>query len=322
MSALSAMGRIVVIGEALVDVVPAAADGQPARALPGGSPANVAVGLARLGVPVTLVTAFGDDEYGRLVSAHLAGAGVAVRQAGAGGPTSVATVSLNAAGEPRYEFVLGWDIGVVELPAGAVAVHTGSLAAALPPGRDRVDAALADVPPGMTVSYDPNIRPALLADPATERIRVERQVAYADLVKASAADLAWLYPDADPLAVAARWLAGRPALIVVTCGEHGCVGVTVAGTIEVPARPVRVVDAVGAGDAFTAALLAGLDDRGLLGPGWPGDGPPVAALPQTLTAAVTAAGLTCARSGADPPTAAELSRALAGSGPGTGGLPG
>ncbi len=316
------MGHVVVLGEALVDLVAArvgstgntgsAAGGEPARALPGGSPANVAVGLARLGVPVTLLTSLGSDEYGRLVTAHLTGSGVAVRDVGTGAPTSVATVTLDASGEPGYEFAVSWEIGPVEIPVGAVALHTGSLAAALPPGRAEVEVVLARVDAGITVSYDPNIRPALLTDPAAERARVERQVAHADLVKASADDLAWLYPDTDPLTVAGHWLDRRPALVVVTRGGLGCVALTRHGTMTVPARPVQVIDAVGAGDSFTAALLAGLDRAGLLGPQWPTAGIPADVLTAILAAANTAAALTCTRAGADPPTRAELRRSLPG----------
>ena len=312
------------IGEALVDVV-AATGPEPARALPGGSPANVAVGLARLGVPVTLLTSLGPDEYGRLVTAHLVGAGVTVREVGTGAPTSVATVTLDPAGEPGYEFSLRWEVGPVSVPAGAVAVHTGSLAAALPPGSAEVEAMLTRLDAGITVSYDPNIRPGLLTDPDTERARVERQIGHADLVKASAADLAWLYPDTDPLAAAGRWLDRRPALVVVTRGPLGSVALTGGAVASVPAMPVEVVDAVGAGDAFTAALLAGLDRAGLLGPQWPTAGIPAAVLTPLLTAANAAAALTCTRAGADPPTSSELSRALpAPPDPGgdTGGSPG
>lgn len=315
--------RIFVVGEALVDVVPPVA-GRPPGALPGGSPANVAVGLARLGVPATLATSLGADEYGRLVGAHLAAAGVSVQNCATGDrPTSVATVSFDAADDPGYDFALSWEIGPVALPTGAIALHTGSLAAALAPGRVEVDRVMVRAgATGVTVSYDPNIRPVLLADRASERTRVERQVALADLVRASAADLAWLYPDSDPLAVAARWLAGRPALVAITRGELGCVALTAAGAVTVPARPVRVVDPVGAGDAFSAALLAGLYGAGRLGAGWPKDGWPeggvaLADLTGILTVAATAAALTCARPGADPPTAAELDRALAA--PGSGG---
>ena len=306
------MQRIFVVGEALVDVVPPAA-GRPGRTLPGGSPANVAVGLARLGIPATLATGLGADEHGRLIGAHLAEAGVTVRNcATGGGPTSVATVEFDTAGEPGYDFALSWEIGPVAVPADAVALHTGSLAAALSPGRLEVEAVMARAAAaGIAVSYDPNIRPALLTDRASERTRVERQVAHADLVRASAADLAWLYPGIDPVAIADGWLARSPALVVVTRGELGCLAVTAAGTVTVPARPVRVVDPVGAGDAFTAALLAGLHAVGRLGGGWPADGLTLGELTGILTVAATAAALTCTRPGADPPTAAELNRALA-----------
>ncbi|WP_067479142.1 carbohydrate kinase family protein [Actinomadura hibisca] len=299
--------QITVLGEAIVDLA-GSADGRTFRADPGGSPANVAVGLARLDVPVTLVTGLGDDAFGRLLDAHLTGAGVrlAARPAAF---TSLAVVTLEGAGIPAYDFVLSWEQDETPLPPGTLALHTGSLAAAL--SADRVEEAMAAARATASVTYDPNIRPALAADPAVERARVQRQIALSDVVKASEEDIAWLYPGTDPLEAARRWRAAGPALVVVTHGPDGATALGAGEPVHVPAPAVPVVDTVGAGDAFMAALLAGLWSADLLGAdrrtalaAMPAG--PLAAL---LERAVRAAALTCARPGADPPTTAELTAA-------------
>ncbi|MUN35103.1 carbohydrate kinase family protein [Actinomadura litoris] len=299
------MARILVFGEALVDLV-GEPGGRRYRADPGGSPANVAVGLGRLGKAVTLVTGLGDDAFGRLVTAHLAASGVTpdVRRAPF---TSLAVVSVDGAGVPSYDFALSWTPGTPEIPPDAAVLCTGSLAAALAEGP--VEAAMAGAP---AVCYDPNIRPALLGDPASERRRVERQVALSDVVKASDEDLGWLYPGADPVEVAHRWRALGPALVVVTRGPRGCVAVTASGRVERPAPPVEVVDTVGAGDAFMSGLVSALLDGGLLDPARRADldNGGESPLSGPLAAALASAAITCARPGADPPTEEELRAAL------------
>ncbi|MGI5170191.1 carbohydrate kinase family protein [Spirillospora sp. CA-253888] len=299
--------QITVLGEAIVDLT-GTLDDRTFRADPGGSPANVAVGLARLEIPVTLATGLGDDAFGRLLTEHLTGAGVhlATRTTEF---TGLAVVTLEGAGIPAYDFALSWKQDQTPLPPGTLALHTGSLAAALDP--HHVEEAMAAAHPTATVTYDPNIRPALAADPATERTRVQRQVALSDVVKASEEDLASLYPDTDPLEVARRWRATGPALVVITHGPHGATALGAGEPVHLPSPKVTVADTVGAGDAFMAALLAGLWTADLLGAD---RRTALAAAPtQTLAAllerAVSAAALTCTRPGADPPTAAELNAA-------------
>ena len=314
---------ITVVGEALVDVV-ARSSHDKLTVHPGGSPANVAVALSRLGQPVTLVTQIGADDYGRLIRTHLEGNGVTVILAGpADRPTSQALARLDAQGAATYEFDLDWDVRGLRLAGGSTALHIGSLGVMLAPGGEQVlrlaESACRD---GVIVtSYDPNVRPSVTPDHREVAATVERAAACAHIVKMSDEDLAFLFPGSTPAQLAARFLGDdRPTqLLVVTKGRDGAEVATRGSRFSVPAIPVAVVDTVGAGDAFTAALLAGLADSGLLSPETLTGR--VAREPGLLRAivgqALAAAALTCTRPGADPPTAGELRRFL-GEAPGSG----
>ncbi len=301
------MDDVLVVGEALVDIV--LRGGVLADEHPGGSPANVALGLGRLGRRVSLLSRLGDDERGERVRTHLAASGVRLAPGTlAPGRTSTATASLDDRGAASYEFELDWRVpDAVELPP-AQALHTGSIAAFLPPGGDAVFELVRRAQGGLTVSYDPNARPALMGDAGQARARVERFVAAADVVKVSDEDLAWLLPGADPAAVAADWLELGPAVVVVTRGGDGATGLCADGRVDVPAPPVDVVDTVGAGDAFTAGLLDALAGAGLLGAERAGA---LRAIPRDVLQGATrratrVAAITCERAGANPPTHAEL----------------
>ena len=299
----------VVVGEALIDVV-VRGDGTTDGAYPGGSPANVAVGLARLDRDTLLVTRMGRDPYGDRLAAHLTGNGVRLapghRDAA---PTSTATALLGADHAATYRFRLIWDLPETRLEPGVACVHTGSIATFLDPGAARVEELLDAARPRATVSYDPNCRPDLQGEPEAARPGVEAMAARADLVRASADDLAWLYRGRDPLDVARAWLALGPSMVVLTLGEDGAYAVTAGDEVRVAAPRVTVVDTVGAGDAFTSALLGGMADAGLLGGRLPT--PAAGVLTALLERACRAAALTCTRPGADPPTAAELADAAA-----------
>lgn len=200
-----------VIGEALIDVL--VEPGGRRREVPGGSPANVALGLGRLGHPVRFATRIGRDRYGDLLLRHLRESGVELTPGSVdGGPTSTATALLDSRGAATYDFDITWAptpeaVGAV-LTGAPAHVHTGSIATALTPGADTVLAAVETARAAATVSYDPNLRPALLGPPERERDRVERLVAASDVVKASDEDLAWLYPGRDAAEVASRWAEG------------------------------------------------------------------------------------------------------------------
>ncbi|CRK57463.1 Fructokinase [Alloactinosynnema sp. L-07] len=297
---------ITVVGEALADLI-AGPDGRTFTAHPGGSPANVALGLARLGELTRLATRLGEDLFGRMIGAHLtAGAVVVERLPAPTTDTSVAFAATDAAGVATYDFRIVWDITTIPGDLGRC-VHTGSLATMVSPGAAVVEQMMADArADGVLVSLDPNVRPSLAGTRAAERVRIERQVAIADIVKVSDEDLGWLYPGADPADVAGRWLASGPRVVVVTRGGEGAYAVTSAGSVSRRAPAVTVIDTVGAGDAFTSGFLHWLSRTGLL------DRPADLAhltgdqLAPGLDLACAAAAITCSRPGADPPTSAEL----------------
>ena len=305
----------VVIGEALVDLV-GQRGSRTMVAHPGGSPANVALGLGRLGNPVTLMTHLGRDSFGEMISGHLQASGVQVEGGSdAGSSTSLAVATL-AAGIATYDFRIEWDIGNLEpLPVETRCLHTGSLATALEPGRTDVQTLLEHEHRRgrVTISYDPNVRPALLGSPEAARSGVEHLVELSDVVKVSDEDLHWLYSDREDEDVAREWLGTGPALVVVTRGGEGVFAVTTDLELRRPATPIDLVDTVGAGDSFTSGLLDGLRRADLIG------GPrrqALAAIDESslvsvLDTASLIAAITCSRPGADPPTRDELESAQA-----------
>jgi fructokinase len=295
---------VTVVGEALVDLI-AGPDGRAFTAHPGGSPANVALGLVRLGLPARLGTRIGDDLFGRVVRDHLVADGVEVHSLPAlTSQTSVAFAAMDAGGVATYDFRLEWDVtDLTALPVDNH-LHTGSLATLLDPGAAVVEDAMRRArAAGATVSLDPNVRPSLAGERGPALARVERQVAAADVVKVSDEDLAWLYPGGDPREVARRWAGAGPALVVVTLGPDGALAVSGDSEAVRPGPAVTVVDTVGAGDAFTAGLLRWLHAAGRLGAMSVLDAAELAA---ALDFANTVAARTCARPGADPPRPDDL----------------
>jgi fructokinase len=283
----------------------------------------VAVGLARQEVPVRLLARIADDLLGHRIRAHLTGNRVDLSFAvQAAEPTSLAIVAVGRDGVVEYDFrvqgTADWQWRDAEL-AGAldgsvVALHAGSLALTMPPGADALQRLMARAGEAMTVSYDPNCRPLLMGAPDAVRGRIEALVALADVVKASADDLAWLLPGRAPEQVAEAWLSKGPSVVAVTLGPAGLVvAARQTGLLRRPGRRVDVVDTVGAGDA--------LHERpaGRAAPPRPARGRRRAdlravdatTLAEVADEAVLAAAITCTRHGADPPTAADLRTTLA-----------
>ena len=302
--------EVLVIGEALIDIV-IPLDGEPAEHV-GGSPANVAIGLSRLGHPTRLATHIGTDPRGARIAELMAAESVGLSSDSISAErTPTAAATLDAAGVATYQFDLDWRLEPerVSLPAGGH-VHTGSIAATLSPGGAAVAAMVAAAREQATVSYDPNARPSLMGDPAEARAVIEALISQSDVVKASDEDAAWLYPGTPVVEVLQNWAALGPAVCAITQGGAEAV-VLVAGQVHrLPTLPTTVVDTVGAGDSFMAGLISGLLDAGLLG-GQPARARLYAAtwddvLP-AVQRALACAAITVSRAGANPPTRAELS---------------
>jgi fructokinase len=288
---------VIVIGEALVDVV-ASAEGAVEH--PGGSPSNVAYGLGLLGIRTALLTSIGDDDRGRAIEAHLNRAGVVLLPGSrTPGRTASATATLAADGSASYDFDIRWDLPPVAPPSLPKVLHTGSIATFLEPGAAAVRTLLEQSHRECLVTYDPNIRPALLGSQAEARTIFEELVPLTDVVKLSDEDARWLYPDLNFEDTAARILQLGAGLAVVTRGSEGSLLATAELQLVVPAVRSAVADTIGAGDSYMAALVYGLLARGT-------DGLAPAVLETLGRTASKAAAITVRRPGANPPTAAEL----------------
>lgn len=301
-----------VIGEALVDVVRPLDGGVEEHV--GGSPLNVAVGLARLGHPTVLATHLGEDERGRRIRDLLADEEVEVTVSSFDlNSTSTAEATLGADGAASYEFCLDWP-PVTGLPQEVAHVHTGSIGASLEPGAPSVLDAMRAAHSRGTTSFDPNVRPTLMSTPERERARVEKFLQSTDVVKSSDEDAEWLYPDHSLEAIARRWAELGPRLVVITRGEKGALvrlgaEATDGSVVELPGRRAEVVDTVGAGDSFTSGLLSGLLDAGLLGDLEARKRLQLAHLEDVrpaLERAVLTSSLTVTRTGSNPPRRGDL----------------
>ncbi len=304
------VNRTLVVGEALIDIVQRES-GAPSEHV-GGSPLNVALGLARLGQPTDFATTFGADERGRRIAAQLeAGAVALVAGSDRADHTSTALARLDETGAAAYTFDLVWDLPAVSVPAGTTHIHTGSIAAVLEPGGSAVLEALGAARVGATVSYDPNVRPAIMGDLDRARSRIEAVIALSDVVKASDEDLATLYPNLTVPEVLRLWGGLGPSLAVITRGAEGVV-FTVPNSgeaISLPAVAEQVVDTVGAGDSFMAGLLSGLLEDGLLGGSAGRDRLTAASLAELRPAVergLACSGVTVGRTGAYAPGLDEL----------------
>jgi fructokinase len=297
----------VVVGESLVDVVhrPGVA-GDVEH--PGGSAANVAVALSRLGRPVRFATAWADDARGRVLSEHLAADGVQLLgEPRVLGRTSTALARIGADGAASYTFDLAWRLGPLP-PVAPRVVHACSIGAVLEPGAGQVRDLLASLRSSATVTYDVNLRPAVTGTGSAVVAAVEAVAALADVVKASDEDVAGLWPTESEEQVARRLRGLGPVAVVLTRGAAGASVLTDLGRADVATPPTQVSDTIGAGDTFQAALVDALWERDLLGAhrraalaalspaGW---------VP-LLEHAARAAAINVSRPGADPPYRHEL----------------
>ncbi len=312
---------IVSCGEALIDFMPIEHEGAPAyRPFPGGSPFNVAIGLGRLAAPAGFLSRISTDFFGDLLLRTLHENGVDTRYVKrAGDPSMLAFVSHRPEGEPQYAFFangaadrcitehdlpasLGDDVACLHLGLGAISTQAE-------PAATTFETLLKRESKRRVLALDPNVRPNLIKDRDAARERLESWVSLCDIVKVSRADFDWLYPDRSIEDSAAAWRNLGPKLVVMTLGADGAMALLDGTKVAVPGRRIVVVDTVGAGDSFHSALLAGLNERGLL----TRDGLnklDVGTLKILLDQAVAAAAITCSRAGANPPTRRELEASL------------
>jgi fructokinase len=305
-----------VCGEALFDMFVDPTDDGSAevslRGMAGGSPYNVAVGLARLKQAVTLATDLSSDLLGRRLEAALRNEGVDLSFVHrAERPTPLALIDVGRGGLPGYAFhglaerrlypngpVLD-DDRLVGIHVGSIALVSDETCQHLLPLVSRAGRHL--------ISFDPNVRLAFEPDVALWAARVDEFRRHANLIKVSLEDLAALYGSGCAAEEIVRnWLGGATKVVALTRGEEGCTFFSAQGwQVRVQAPPVIVADTVGAGDTFQAALLCWLNEEGLAGP----DGLASIDADQLRGMgefAAEAAALTCRRRGPNMPRREEL----------------
>ena len=300
---------IVVCGEALIDQIPSPNGRQ--RETPGGGPFTTARALARLGIPTQFLGRLSTDAFGQQLRDLLAADGADLSLTSFGPePTTLAIAEVGADGHAAYRFVIdgtsGSNLTRQMVPAtfspDVKALHVGTLGLVFEPVATTIADLVEREHRKRLVMVDPNIRPSAVPN----RSRLDRILAQSTIVKASDADVTWLYPELDLQSAARALLARGPALVVVTLGSEGAFGVCSGTQVRAAAPSVDVVDTIGAGDAFGAALLAWLSDHDRLDRDLHLD-------PEELRAALEfaclVASITCTRAGANPPWRSELVRA-------------
>ncbi len=264
---------IVTSGETVTDFfAETAADGATVfRPVPGGSLYNVALGLARLGRASGFLWSVPGDGFGRVFTTALGEAGADLRWTlPSERPGTMAFVD-NTGPAPAFTLLDEGTAGRLFDPAAAPPLgpdvsllHTGSFVLATEPVAGRLEELVTREADNRLISLDLNIRPSLITDAAAYRARLTRLIARAAIVKASEEDLGWYAPGRTALEVAEGWISAGAALAIVTLGADGALAVCREAVAQRPGHRVAVKDTVGAGDAFMAGLLAGLDRRGLI----------------------------------------------------------
>jgi fructokinase len=295
---------IVVCGEALIDQIHNG-DGTQ-RAVPGGGPFNTARALARLGVPTAFLGRLSQDVFGKQMAGLLAAEGASLALASTGPePTTIAIADVDSQGFAEYEFLvegtsapnLTLEMVPDELPADADALYVGTLGLVLEPMAFTLAELVSRERGRRVVMLDPNIRVGLIPD-SEYRERLQTAISQSTIVKASEADLAWIYPKVGYETAAARIRDEGVSMVVVTLGARGAYGSHRDIRLHVDAPHVEVVDTIGAGDAFGAALLAWLHDHAAIRPDLCLESGEFKA---ALGFACLAGAITCTRAGADPP---------------------
>lgn len=320
---------IVVIGEALIDLIQD--ENQPSnfRGVVGGANSNVALALARRDSPHQFLARISGDIFGKQIKKHLLDNAVAIDYAiDASEQSTLAFATIDSAGTAKYAFYVNgtadWAWRAEELPTSqalqqmhATTIQFGCLAMEMAPGNAVIEHWLAGLHESrqFTLSHDINVRPALGFDSLLERIRVEKLNRLSTIIKASDADIEWLYslePDADVDGIVRDWIAGTNKIAIITRGASGCDLYRGESKLSIPGIKVDVQDTVGAGDTFMANFLTQLDQLGGLGtdPQKRLERLDDDDLAEACKIASVAAAIACERSGAEPPTTKELAARL------------
>jgi fructokinase len=306
-------------GDALVDFLPVkSVDGRDAAVpVAGGSCLNIAVGMARLGAPAGFVGGISTDLFGRIIADHALTSQVDLRYATRSGDQTTLAFVRHAGGEPQYAFYdegtasRNWTHRRGSIPFVAIeAIHLGSTTLANENGAAQALAVIEDADGSTTISFDPNCRPNLVKHKARYIDQMNAFAASANIVRMSDVDFEFLYGGSDYAGRANSFIAAGASLVVVTRGIKGAQAWhREAGLVEVEAPAVDVIDTIGAGDSFQAALLCALRAIGRIEGG---------ALVQmnsdelhrALSFAAACAAFTCGRVGADPPRRSDVGAPL------------
>lgn len=305
---------IIVAGEALIDMTPIPLEGKTAyMPHPGGSPYNVAMGIGRLGEPVSFLGRISRDAFGQLLKRHIAASRVGLEYIREGDElTTLALVAPSESGEffsfycenTADRLLMPEDLPVA-LPEG-VALHFGSISLLLEPTASTLELLMRRESRRRLLTLDPNVRPFLIHNKDEYIERLYGWLEQVDLVKVSQADLEWLYPGESLESIALEWKKQGPVLVIVTQGGSGAFAVGKGEAIRVAAPKITVADTVGAGDAFMSGTLTWLSRSNALS-----RAALEALTPEQLTSllsfAVKIAAITCTRPGANPPWQEEVS---------------
>jgi len=304
---------ILCCGEALIDMIPTTAEGEPAfRPLSGGSVFNSAIALGRLGVPVSFFSGLSDDLFGSLLQEKLRESHVDLSHAVISArPTTLAFAKIEN-GNASYFFydenTAGRMLTEFDLPTLGPDIETllfGGISLVSEPCGSAYESLLHREAPHRLIMVDPNIRSNYIQDAERHRGRLQRLFASSDIVKVSDDDLRWIAPEIPLQEAIANLLATGPKLVVLTSGEQGASAFWNGGNVSVPVVPVQVADTVGAGDTFNAGFLAALRDAGALSKNSFAN-PDAEVIADALAFAAKVASITVSRVGANPPWRSEL----------------
>ena len=305
---------ILCCGEALIDFLPRAGkDGATVyEPFCGGSVFNTAIALGRLGIRTGLFTGLSTDFFGDMLRDGLKASKVDLKFTKVWDkPSTLAFVKLTD-GHARYSFLDDNSAGrmltkkdLPKLDKKVAALHFGSISLIPEPGGTTLEALMKRESKSRVISLDPNIRPGQIKNRKSHLARLSRMIAMADIMKISDEDVMWMTGKDNFAAAAKKWLKSGAKIVVITRGGEGVEAHTRSGSFSLPAVKVKVADTVGAGDTFTAGLLAALTNARLL------DKASLASIGKDdLTAALNfaarAAAVTVSRPGANPPWASEL----------------